>query len=76
MLKLRSKESFRLIRRGTLFVLLYRKENKGRFSNLSGGKGQAKLWHTKLGHLNFRDGDVANTTDGVSHNSEICETSA
>ena len=35
-LKLRSKESFRLIRRGKLFFLTYRKENKHHVSNLSG----------------------------------------
>ena len=60
-LKLRSKESFRVIRRGKLFFLPNRKENKHHFSNFSGGTCQAKLWHKRLGHLNFRD--VANTTD-------------
>ena len=64
-LKFRSKESFRLIRRGKLFFLPYRKENKHHFSNLSGSTCQAKLWHKRLGYLNFRD--VANTTDEASH---------
>ena len=73
-LKLRSKESFRLIRRGKLFFLPYRKENKHHFSNLSGGTCQAKLWHKRLGHLNFRD--VANTTDEASQASDFCETCA
>ena len=64
-LKLRSKESFRLIRRGKLFFLPYRKENKHHFSNLS-------LWHKRLGHLNFRD--VANTTDKASQASDFSKT--
>ena len=73
-LKLRSKESFRLISRGKLFFLPYRKEKKHHFSNLSGGTCQAKLWHKRLGHLNFRD--VANTTDEASQASDFCETCA
>ena len=73
-LKLRSKESFRLIRRGKLFFLPYRKEKRHHFSNLSGGTCQAKLWHKRLGHLNFRD--VANTTDEASQASDFCETCA
>ena len=73
-LKLRSKESFRLIRRGKLFFLAYRKENKHHFSNFSRGTCQAKLWHKRLAHLNFRD--VANTTDEASQASDFCETCA
>ena len=73
-LKFRSKESFRLIRRGKLFFLPYRKENTHHFSNLSGGTCQAKLWNKRLGHLNFRD--VANTTDETSQASDFCETCA
>ena len=73
-LKLRSKENFRLIRRSKLFFLPYRKENKHQFSNLSGGTCQAKLWHKRLGYLNFRD--VANTTDKASQASDFCETCA
>ena len=73
-LKLRSKESFRLIRRGKLFFLPYRKKNKHHSSNLSGGTCQAKLWHKGLGHLSFRD--LANTTDEASQASDFCETCA
>ena len=47
-LKLRSKESFRLIRRGKLFCLPYIKENQQHFSNLSGGTCQAKFWQKRL----------------------------
>ena len=57
-LKLRRKESFRLIRRGKLFFLPYRKENKHHFSNLSGDTCQAKIWHKRLGNLNLRDVQV------------------
>ena len=66
---LRSKEGFRLIRRGELFFLTNRKENKQYFSNISGGTRQAKLWHKRLVHLNFRE--VANTTDNASHASNF-----
>ena len=47
-LKLRSKESFRVMRRGKLLFLPYRKENKHHFSNVSGDPYQAKFWHKKL----------------------------
>ena len=57
-----------------MFFLLYRKGNKHNFSNLSGGTCQAKLWHKRFGHLNFRD--VANTTDAASQASDFCETYA
>ena len=72
MLKLRSKESFRLIRRGELFFLPYIKEKRHHFSNLSGGTCQAKLWHKRLGDSKFRD--VENTTDEASQASDFCET--
>ena len=55
-------------------LLNKQKENKHHFSNLSGGTCQAKFWHKRLRHLNFRD--VANTTDEVSQASENCENCA
>ena len=61
---IRTKESFRLIRRAKLIFLPYRKESNHHFSNLKGGMCQAKFWHEGLGPLNFRD--VANTADEVS----------
>ena len=57
-----------------MFFLPYRKENKHLFSILIGGTCQAKLWHKRLGHLNFRD--VANTTVKASQASDFCETCA
>ena len=73
-LKLKSRESFRLIRRCKLIFLPYRNEKKHHFSNLSGGTCQANLWHKRLGHLNIRD--VSNTTDEASQASDFCETCA
>ena len=55
-----------------MFFLPYRKEDKHHFSNLCGGTCQAKLWHKRLGHLNFRD--VAITTYKTSQASDFCET--
>ena len=71
-LKLSSKESFKLSRRGKLFFLPYKKENKKYFCNFSGGSSDAILWHKRLGHLNFRD--VENTSKTSIENSPFCET--
>ena len=70
---LKSKEKFPITRKRKRFFLPTNRKEKHHFANLSGGSNETKLWHKRMGHLNYRDLKNSLPMDLKLHD-EKCET--